>query len=140
MSKVILISGGGGAIGSLTGQRLAARGYTVVLADMDKEALAQSPGHSAYASSKAGLEAFANCLRSEVAHQGVDVGVFFPGWIRTPMVTEKEERMPAFTRYQKSLPGPLRSLADPEDLAGVPAQAIDSRKSHLIYPPDGFAP
>src|SRR5919108_5990057 len=59
------------------------RGYVLVVASL--AAVAHSPGMSAYAASKSGVEAFANALRVEVRPLGVDVGVAYFSWIDTDM-------------------------------------------------------
>ena len=41
------------------------------------------PNRSAYAASKHACDAFFNCLRSEVAEDGINVTVASPGYIRT---------------------------------------------------------
>ena len=48
------------------------RGYVLVVSSM--AAFVAAPGMAAYAASKSGAENFANALRQEVAHLGVDVG------------------------------------------------------------------
>jgi len=63
-----------------------ARGHVAVTASL--ASFAHAPGLSAYVASKAGVEAFADALRIEVAHQGVTVGVLHPSWIATDMVEE----------------------------------------------------
>lgn len=60
------------------------RGYLLPVASV--AAAIHSPGMSAYSAAKAGVEAFADCLRMEVAHHGVDVGVAYFSWIGTDMV------------------------------------------------------
>ncbi len=44
------------------------------------------PLMTAYCASKSGVEAFAHCLRAEVGHQGVKVGVGYLSWTDTDMV------------------------------------------------------
>ncbi|MCW2868332.1 MAG: short-chain dehydrogenase/reductase, partial [Marmoricola sp.] len=112
------------------------RGYLAATASW--ASFAHSPGHSAYAASKAGLEAFANALRSEVAHQGVRVGVFHPGWIDTPMVLGKIDTNPAFQVLLDSLPGPLRRVTPVAELADVLAEAIASRAEKVVHPRRGW--
>ncbi|MCW2820113.1 MAG: hypothetical protein JWR42_2900 [Marmoricola sp.] len=112
------------------------RGYVALTASW--ASFAHSPGHSAYAASKAGLEALANSLRSEVAHQGVRVGVFHPGWISTPMVLDKVEHNPAFAALLESLPAPLRAITSVDDLADVLAEAIARRSEKVIHPRRGW--
>jgi NAD(P)-dependent dehydrogenase (short-subunit alcohol dehydrogenase family) len=60
------------------------KGYILPVASL--AAAAHSPVMSAYSASKAGVEAFADALRGEVAHHGVRVGCAYFSWIGTDMV------------------------------------------------------
>src|SRR5262245_22166522 len=88
------------------------RGYVLVVASM--AAVAHTPGMSAYAASKAGVEAFANAVRIEVRPLGVDVGVAYFSWIDTDMVRGGDSN-PLGARMRARLKGPparTSSLAD----------------------------
>ena len=58
-----------------------------------------------YAAAKAGVEAFADSLRVELHHHGVDVGVGYFSWIDTEMVAGTD-RHPALG-FRAKLPGPF---------------------------------
>jgi NAD(P)-dependent dehydrogenase (short-subunit alcohol dehydrogenase family) len=60
------------------------RGYFLQVASL--AAITPAPMMTAYCASKAGVEAFAHCLRAEVGHQGVRVGVGYLSWTDTDMV------------------------------------------------------
>jgi NAD(P)-dependent dehydrogenase (short-subunit alcohol dehydrogenase family) len=60
------------------------QGYILPVASL--AAAAHSPVMSAYSASKAGVEAFCDALRGEVAHHGVRVGCAYFSWIGTDMV------------------------------------------------------
>ena len=60
------------------------RGYVLVVASL--AAAIHAPGMAAYAASKAGAEAFADSLRVELKHLGVDVGVGYFFFIDTDLV------------------------------------------------------
>lgn len=113
-----------------------AKGHIAITASW--ASFAHSPGHSAYAAAKAGVEAMANALRVEVADPGVTVGVLHPGWINTSLVTKKIDDHPAFNVYMESLPKPLAQLSDVEELAEVLAKGIAKRKAKVIYPRLGW--
>jgi NAD(P)-dependent dehydrogenase (short-subunit alcohol dehydrogenase family) len=53
MSRVAVVTGGGGDIGGATGRRLAADGWTVVLADVDADAAARTAAELAAAGGRA---------------------------------------------------------------------------------------
>ena len=60
------------------------RGYILQIASA--AAMVPAPLLAAYCASKSGVEAFANVLRAEVAHQHVGVGVAYLTWTDTDMV------------------------------------------------------
>jgi NAD(P)-dependent dehydrogenase (short-subunit alcohol dehydrogenase family) len=65
------------------------RGYLLQIASL--AAISPAPLMSAYCASKSGVEAFAHCLRAEVGHQGVRVGVGYLSWTDTDMVRAADE-------------------------------------------------
>ncbi|MBW5485209.1 SDR family oxidoreductase [Streptomyces bambusae] len=62
----------------------ASRGYFLQIASL--AAITPAPMMTAYCASKSGVEAFAHCLRAEVGHTGVRVGVGYLSWTDTDMV------------------------------------------------------
>ena len=70
------------------------RGYVLIVSSA--AAFAASPGLAPYDASKAGVEHFANALRLEVAHRGVDVGSAHMLWIDTPLVQEAKADLRSF--------------------------------------------
>ncbi|MFV2119659.1 SDR family oxidoreductase [Streptomyces sp. Act-28] len=75
--------------GAVTGRAfmpalLESRGYFLQIASL--AAVTPAPMMTAYCASKSGVEAFAHCLRAEVAHRGVRVGVGYLSWTDTDMV------------------------------------------------------
>jgi len=81
------------------------RGYVLIVSSA--AAYAATAGMAPYAASKAGVEHFANALRQELAHRGVDVGSAHMLWIDTPMVREGKAESAAFREMLRRLPGPL---------------------------------
>ncbi|GAB3660380.1 SDR family oxidoreductase [Actinocorallia lasiicapitis] len=79
------------------------KGYFFQVASL--AALCSSPMMAAYCASKAGVEAFAHCLRAEVAHQGVKVGVGYLSWTDTDMVRGADEH-PVMRELRAGLPYP----------------------------------
>jgi NAD(P)-dependent dehydrogenase (short-subunit alcohol dehydrogenase family) len=78
------------------------RGYAMLVSSF--AAIIHIPGNAAYSAAKAGVEAFANALRAEVKHLGVDVGVVHPTWIATDMVGAADEH-PVFGALRKATGG-----------------------------------
>lgn len=101
-------------------------------------AFAHSPSHSAYSASKAGVEALADSLRAELDHAGVGVGCFHPGWVDTPMVSEKAAHHEAYKVYMTTLPAPFRKTSPVEEVARDLAQAVIQRKDRAVVPRQGW--
>jgi NAD(P)-dependent dehydrogenase (short-subunit alcohol dehydrogenase family) len=107
------------------------RGYVLVTASM--AAPLHAPGMAAYAASKAGAEAFADSLRSEVKHLGVDVGVGYFGFIDTDMVRGADAH-PAIGAMREAASGPL-SKTYPLSRAGrALADGIEKRSRWVVVP------
>lgn len=79
-----------------------AKGYALLVSSA--AAIVHIPGNAAYSAAKAGVEAFANSLRAEVKHLGVDVGVVHPTWIATDMVNNADAH-PVFGKMRQSNKG-----------------------------------
>jgi NAD(P)-dependent dehydrogenase (short-subunit alcohol dehydrogenase family) len=80
------------------------KGYLLAISSL--AAIAHAPGMANYAAAKAGVEAFSNSLRAEVAHLGVKVGVAHPTWIRTNLV-ESVDAHPVLGKLRAETPGLL---------------------------------
>ena len=61
----------------------------------------------AYCATKAGVEAIANALRIEVAHDAVEVTTIHPTWIDTDMVREADD-LPSFQLLRRALRPPFK--------------------------------
>ena len=107
-------------------------GYLLAVASL--AAPVHSPLMAHYAASKAGVEAFANALRTEVAHEGVGVGVAYFGWIATEMVRAGMEDPGAAAMRAGALPGPMRRDLPPEGAARALARGIERRARVVAYP------
>ena len=66
------------------------RGYFLIISSAS--ALVHTPLMAAYTASKAGVEAFGDALRAEVAHTGTRVGVAYFSFIDTDMVRKSFDR------------------------------------------------
>jgi NAD(P)-dependent dehydrogenase (short-subunit alcohol dehydrogenase family) len=109
------------------------RGYLMPVASM-AAILPQFPGFIPYSSSKAAVEAMAKCLRVEVAHLGVDVGIAYFGWIDTDMVRGGEEH-PAFTFLRSRLRGPLGKTLPVSKAGEAIVAGIEKRAKIVAEPP-----
>lgn len=109
------------------------RGYVLIVSSA--AAFAASPGLAPYNAAKAGVEQFANALRLEVAHQGVDVGSAHMLWIDTPLVQEAKSDLPSFRRMLDALPSPLGRTTSVEACGKAFVKGIEGRKRQ-VYCPD----
>ncbi len=79
------------------------RGYVLVVSSLAR--MLPAPAWRRTTLAKAGIEHFANALRLEVAHHGVDVGSAHMSWIDTPLVQERRQILSAFKEMIESRPG-----------------------------------
>jgi NAD(P)-dependent dehydrogenase (short-subunit alcohol dehydrogenase family) len=108
------------------------RGYVLVVASV--AAINTSfPLAAPYAMSKAGVEAFGNTLRIEMAHHGVDVGVGYFSWIATDLVAGGDEH-PSFRLLRDSLKGPFGRTYPVGDAADAVVRGIERREAHVLAP------
>ncbi|MCP2166195.1 SDR family oxidoreductase [Goodfellowiella coeruleoviolacea] len=110
---------------------IASRGYCLVVSSL--AAIQHAPGMAAYAASKAGCEAFADCLRTEVRHLGVAVGVGYFSWIATDMVTAADQH-PVFGSARRRLPGPA-GRTYPVGMVGEALVRAISRRARAVHVP-----
>ncbi|WP_033290029.1 SDR family oxidoreductase [Amycolatopsis jejuensis] len=107
------------------------RGYLLGISSL--AAITHAPGMANYAAAKAGVEAFCNSLRAEVAHLGVKVGVAHPTWIRTDLV-ESADAHPVFGKLRSSMPG-LIGKTYPLDVALDDLEAGILRRARTVHVP-----
>jgi NAD(P)-dependent dehydrogenase (short-subunit alcohol dehydrogenase family) len=107
------------------------RGYVLVIASL--AAVAHVPGMAAYSASKAGAEAFANSLRAEVRHLGVDVGVGYFGFIATDLFTAGE-RHPVYSGVRKAVGGPVAKSYPVSAVGEAVARGIEQRRRWVLVP------
>jgi NAD(P)-dependent dehydrogenase (short-subunit alcohol dehydrogenase family) len=106
-------------------------GYVLVIASL--AAALHSPGMAPYAASKAGAEAFANSLRSEVKRLGVDVGVGYFGFIDTDLVRGGDAH-PAVGHLRQETPGPIKKTYPVSAVGQAVADGIEERRRWVVVP------
>jgi NAD(P)-dependent dehydrogenase (short-subunit alcohol dehydrogenase family) len=107
-------------------------GYVVVVSSL--AAYAAAPGLAPYNASKAAVEHFANALRLEVAHRGVDVGSAHMAWIDTAMVRDTKVDLATFTEMLSKLPGPLKTTTSIDRCGAAFDKGIEGRKTRVYCP------
>ncbi|MGV0583970.1 SDR family oxidoreductase [Mycobacteroides chelonae] len=108
------------------------KGYVLVVSSL--AAYAAAPGVTAYNASKAAVEHFANALRLEVAHRGVDVGSAHMSWIDTSMVNDQKANLSAFSEMLTRLPPPLRTVTSVEACGKAFVKGIEKRRRRINCP------
>ena len=96
----------------------AGRGTLVGVASV--AAIRGLPGHGAYCASKAGVVAYCESLRGELAPRGLSVVTILPGFIDTPMTRGN--------RY------PMPFLMSASAFADRAFRAIEARRSSIVIP------
>ena len=107
---------------------VASRGYVLQVASL--AAITPAPVMSAYCASKSGVEAFAHCLRGEVRHHGVDVGVAYLAFTDTDMVRGTDAVKP-FGEMRKQMPGPFGRTYPLAPAVERLADGVEGRKAHV---------
>ena len=107
------------------------QGYVLINASVSS--FAHPPAMSAYAASKAALEAMGNVLRLELAAHKVGVGVMYAGWVRTPLV-EEGALHPGFVRLRATMPAFLNKETSAQDTARLIVRAMFKRQRSLFIP------
>jgi NAD(P)-dependent dehydrogenase (short-subunit alcohol dehydrogenase family) len=108
------------------------RGYVLIVSSL--AAYAAAPGLAPYNASKAAVEQFANALRLEVAHRGVDVGSAHMSWIDTAMVRDSKADMSTFGEMLSRLPGPLSNTTSVAKCGEAFVKGIEGRRTRVNCP------
>lgn len=106
-------------------------GYVLVVSSAS--ALVHTPMMAAYSASKAGVEAFGDALRSEVAHTGAKVGVAYFSFVDTDMVRRGFDRDSARAGRQR-LGGAFARWAPVADVGDAIVEGVGRRARHIVVP------
>lgn len=107
------------------------KGYILPVASL--AAAAHSPVMSAYSASKAGVEAFCDALRGEMAHHGVSVGCAYFSWIGTDMVAGGDASA-AGGVLRGRMKGPLAKTYPVSVAADAVEKGIENRARRVMAP------
>ncbi|WP_167101876.1 SDR family oxidoreductase [Mycobacterium sp. DL592] len=108
------------------------RGYVLIVSSL--AAYSAAPGLAPYHASKAAVEHFANALRLEVAHHGVDVGSAHMSWIDTPMVQDAKSDLSSFAQMLSKLPNPLGKTTSVDTCGEAFVKGIEGRRRRVNVP------
>ena len=107
------------------------QGYVLVTASL--AAAVHGPGMAAYSAAKAGAEAFADSLRIEVRHLGVDVGVAYFGFIYTDMVRATDAH-PALGAFRANAGGPIAKTYPVSQVGKAVVEGMEKRSRWVVVP------
>ena len=108
------------------------RGYLLITASL--AAIAHTPPLSHYSATKAGVEAFGDAVRIEVAHKDVKVGVAYFGFIDTPMVA-RGKADPILAHFEAKTSDNFLGKTYPVSGAGAAViRGIETRGRRVMYP------
>ncbi|MDM7922805.1 MAG: SDR family NAD(P)-dependent oxidoreductase [Pyrinomonadaceae bacterium] len=92
------------------------------------------PRSAAYCASKAGMTAFFESIRLDVQHKGVAVTIIQPGFIKTPLTSGREAKMPFIMELEDSIPYFLRAIERKKKFAAFPWQLATFVRAGRIFP------
>lgn len=92
------------------------------------------PKSAAYSASKAGMIAFFESVRLDVQHNGVDVTIIQPGFIKTPLTSGRASKMPFLMELEDSIPHFLNAIENRKKFAAFPWQLATFVKLARFFP------
>ena len=107
------------------------RGYVLLIASA--AALVHTPLMASYTASKAGVEAFGDSLRLEVAHTGTKVGVAYFSFIDTDMVRKSFAR-PSVQQARERNASAFGKVAPLSEAIDAIEHGITTRARHVVAP------
>ena len=106
-------------------------GYILIVSSL--AAYGAAPGMASYSASKAGIEHFANTLRVEVAHLGVDVGSAHMSLLDTPLLRDAKSDLATF-REMLAVGGPGNTVTSVHKCGKAFVKGIEGRKRRINCP------
>lgn len=111
---------------------IASKGYVLIVSSA--AAFSPMPGMSAYATSKAAVEQFANVLRLEMIPHGVDVGSAHMLWVDTDMVRDAKDDLASFRRTLSQLPYPFGVVTSVDQCVSAFVAGCRARRRRVYVP------
>jgi short-subunit dehydrogenase len=92
------------------------------------------PKSAAYSASKAGMTAFFESVRLDVQDKGVSVTIIQPGFIKTPLTSGRNNKMPFLMELEDSIPHFLGAIEKRKKFAAFPWQLATFVRFGKILP------
>ncbi len=92
------------------------------------------PKSAAYCASKAAMTAFFESVRLDVRQKGIDVTIIHPGFIKTPLTSGRENKMPFLMELDEAMPLFLRAIEKRRKFAAFPWQLAAIARAGKFLP------
>jgi NAD(P)-dependent dehydrogenase (short-subunit alcohol dehydrogenase family) len=92
------------------------------------------PKSAAYSSSKAAMTAFFESVRLDTLGTGVDVTIIQPGFIKTPLTSGREAKMPFLMELDDAVPHFLNAIEKRKKFAAFPWQLATIVRAGRLMP------
>ena len=92
------------------------------------------PKSAAYCASKAAVSAFFESLRLDLVPRGIDVTIIHPGFIKTPLTTGRDARMPFLMELDDAVKKMVRAIEKRRKRYSFPWQLATIVRIGLIMP------
>lgn len=92
------------------------------------------PKSAAYCASKAGMTAYFESVRLDVQSKGVAVTIIQPGFIKTPLTSGRENKMPFLMDLENSIPHFLHAIEKKKKFAAFPWQLATIVRAGKFFP------
>jgi len=93
------------------------------------------PKSAAYSASKAALSSFFESLRIDLRHTGVTVSIIYPGFIKTPLTSGRQAKMPYLMELDDGVKKIVTAIEKRKKSYAFPWQLATIVRSGLIMPP-----
>ena len=92
------------------------------------------PKSAAYSASKAGMTAFFESVRLDVQTKGIHVTIIQPGFIKTPLTSDRASKMPFLMELEDSIPLFLSAIEKRKKFAAFPWQLATLVRAARYFP------
>ena len=110
------------------------RGSGQLVAVSSLAAIRGLPKSAAYCASKSGMTAYFESVRVDVQNKGVAVTIIHPGFIKTPLTSGRENKMPFIMELEDSIPHFLNTIEKHKKFAYFPWQLASIVRLGKVLP------
>lgn len=92
------------------------------------------PKSAAYSASKAGMTAFFESVRLDIARHNINVTIIHPGFIRTPLTAGRANKMPFLMELDDAIPHFIRAIENRKKFAAFPWPLVAIVRAGKLMP------